>query len=317
MSRAVDFSRVAHQRLFLLEAALAPSTRGKYRNAVRLFVEWCDRNGEKFDTVEELDDLVLDYLHYLFLERDGKGLWLGRSTMYGLIMLMPAARGKLLVSATALRGWQRLHPSIRYPPLTWELAVVIAVQLVRHERWDMAVGTVLAFDCMLRVGELVSLVREDVADAGDARLNASDRHMQLCLRHTKTGDNKWTWVELEPVKILLRELLRRTAKRARLFAFSAQYFRQVFKHVCVELGLSERYVPHSLRHGGATFMHRAGRSLSDIRHRGRWAQSKSAEHYIQAGPALLLQTAVPEAVAARASLMARDVVSSFSLAQNH
>jgi integrase len=317
MSQAADSSKIAH--LFLLEASLAPSTRSKYRKAAEAFVMWCNRNQEKFDSAEELDELLLDYFHCLYLERDGQGLCLARSTMYGLIMLMPRARGQLLLSAVALRGWQRLQPSVRYPPLTWELAVVIAVQLVRHDCWEMAVGTLLAFDCMLRIGELVGLKREDVADAGDPRLNAADDRVQLCLRHTKTGDNKWTWLELEPVKVLLRKLLVRTKRRAYVFPFSAQSFRRHFKHVCAELGLSSRYVPHSLRHGGATFMHRAGRTLSDIRHRGRWAQSKSAEHYIQAGPALLLQTAVPEAVAATGALMAKDVVQYFqlSLAQKH
>jgi integrase len=163
----------------------------------------------------------------------------------------------------------------------------------------------------------VALRREDVADAGDARLNSTDRQMQLCLRRTKTGDNKWTWLELQPVKELVRHLVRRTQKRGKLFPFSAQKFRQHFKHVCAELGLSERYVPHSLRHGGATIMHRARPALSDIRHRGRWAASKSAEHYIQAGPALLLQTSVPDGVAWRGEQLAKDVLQSFALAQKH
>jgi integrase len=318
MSQAAALSEAAFVRLFLVEAALAPSTRSKYRKSVNLFVQWCMDLGEQFDSAEELDQVLLDYFHSLYLEREGKGLCLATSTMYGLIMFMPVARGKLVASAVALRGWRRLQPSIRYPPLTWQLSVVIAVQLVRHGRWEMGVATLLAFDCMLRIGELVALRRNDVADEGDVRLNSADRLMQLCLRRTKTGDNKWTWLELKPVKELVRLLVRRTSERqGKLFPFSAQKFRQYFKHVCAELGLSEHYVPHSLRHGGATFMHRAGRALSDIMHRGRWAATKSAEHYIQAGPALLLQTSVPDGVARRGELLAKDVLGSFALAQKH
>ena len=117
--------------------------------------------------------------------------------------------------------------------------------------------------------------------------------------------------------LLLKALVKDTAKRSRVFDFSAAEFRRHFKHVCEELGLSARYVPHSLRHGGATFMHQAGRPISDIRHRGRWAQSKSAEHYIQAGVALLLDVEVPREIAATGALLAADVLHSFSLAQNH
>lgn len=317
MSQAAGFNSAGFGRHFLLKAALAPSTRSKYYKAVTQFTTWCREHHEKFDDADELDDLLLEYFHSLYLEHDGRGLCLATCTMYGLIMFMPVCRGKLLASAMALRGWRRLQPSVRYPPLTWQLSVVIAVQLVRHGCWEMGVGTLLAFDCMLRIGELVSLTREDVADAGDARLNANDRQMQLCLRHTKTGTNKWTWMELEPVKILVRELVKRTQKHCRLFPFTAQSFRRLFKHACAELGLSDRYVPHSLRHGGATFMHVSGRSLSDIRHRGRWAASKSAEHYIQAGPALLLRTSVPAAVSSCGEMLSQNIIRSFSLAQNH
>ena len=190
MSRADDLSDIAHGRLFLLEAVLAKSTRRKYRDAAAKFVQWYRDEGESFESAEELDELLLEYLHFLFLERDGKGLQQGRNTVYGVIFVMPLARGRLRLSTTALRGWQRLRPSIPYPPLTWHLAVVIAVQLVRHNQRAMAVGVLLAFDCMLRVGELVGLLREDVADVGDERLNRASKHMHIRLRHTKTGDNK-------------------------------------------------------------------------------------------------------------------------------
>src|SRR5690349_2648427 len=43
-----------------------------------------------------------------------------------------------------------------------------------------------------------------------------------------------------------------------------------FKSTCAALGLSERYVPHSLRHGGATRLHLQGVSIEDILLRGRW-----------------------------------------------
>ena len=49
------------------------------------------------------------------------------------------------------------------------------------------------------------------------------------------------------------------------------------------------YVPHSLRHGGATcdYLYAGGESLEDILFRGRWASMKSTRQYIQQGPALM------------------------------
>ena len=77
----------------------------------------------------------------------------------------------------ALRGWHKLHPVLSYPPLTWELTVLIALKM-SVQSWPLAVGTLLAFDCFLRVGELVGLKREDVADSSDARLGAGFKGMR-------------------------------------------------------------------------------------------------------------------------------------------
>jgi len=56
------------------------------------------------------------------------------------------------------------------------------------------------------------------------------------------------------------------------------------------------YTPHSLRHGGATFDYQNTISISDIKTRGRWKDTKSAERYIQTGVALLRLYDVPPAV---------------------
>ena len=52
-----------------------------------------------------------------------------------------------------------------------------------------------------------------------------------------------------------------------------------------------RFVPHSLRHGGAScdYMAMGAVRLEDILHRGRWATIKSTRHYIQQGPALMAE----------------------------
>lgn len=51
--------------------------------------------------------------------------------------------------------------------------------------------------------------------------------------------------------------------------------------------------------------------------RGRWASSKSARRYIQAGRAILLTTGVPSGLASFARVIVQDLLLSFSLAQSH
>src|SRR4051794_5808536 len=90
------------------------------------------------------------------------------------------SKGHLPVSMLALRGWNKLQPVLSYPPLTWELTVCIALKMSACS-WSLGVGALLAFDCFLRVGELVGLKREDVADTDDARLAVGFKGMALRL----------------------------------------------------------------------------------------------------------------------------------------
>ena len=46
------------------------------------------------------------------------------------------------------------------------------------------------------------------------------------------------------------------------------------------------YVPHSLRHGGATQAYLDGMSLDNVGHLGRWRSLTTARRYIQTGVAL-------------------------------
>jgi len=262
----------------------------KYTEAVKSFISWCKRRRLDPVDINEFDECLTDYFHHLY--RCGYGRDDAVCTLYGIIMLHPRLRDALPVSSLALRGWARVAPSQAHPPMTYDLTVLVAVHLARRGLWLYAVGTLLAFDCLLRVGELVGLQRTDVADAGDARMGREYKGMALRLRKTKTGPNQWVDVQDPVVCALLRDLLR-SSRSQMMFSFSSNEFRQEFKATCAALGLSDRYVPHSLRHGGATRLHLIGVSIEDILLRGRWSSSKSARRYIQSGRALLLSMRVP------------------------
>jgi integrase len=305
---------------FLLDATCAPSTLIKYKRAVGEFLVWADEYKITVTSVERMDDALTEYFHDLYETNDGAGKGVAAATLYGVQKFMPRIKGQLLTAEMALRGWNRKHPAVSYPPLTWELAVVIAVQLVRHGLLHHGIGVLLAFDCFLRIGELVGLRRSDVADDGDARMGSGHRRMMLRLRQTKTGVNQWVEVESTEVQWLVRQLVRSCATaETKLFGFTAYHFRSRFKDICRELGLLSSYVPHSLRHGGATRWHLQGKSIEDILLRGRWASNKSARRYVQAGRAMLLTVQVPRSIAAVGGTLAANLLQSLSssLPQSH
>lgn len=296
----------------LVRSAYSHNTRVRYEAALRGFLEWIRQHNYDAHDNDEIDALLMEYLDDLYLRGGGKQAAI--NTVFGLIMHIPALRTRLPTARLALRGWEKLRPSESYPPLTWELTVVIAIQMLRAGRRPEAVATVLAFDCYLRISEMVGLLVGDVVDTGDHRLGAVYRGVACRLRHTKTGPNQWVEVEDAAVRTLLLSL-KRGSRRDKIFGFTAGSYRRLFKRVCAGLGLSSGYVPHSLRHGGATRDFLSGRPLEDILVRGRWASTKSARRYIQGGRSMLLATEVPPAIAEVGCVLASDLLASFSLAQ--
>lgn len=302
---------------FLIEASLSDNTLIKYKRGVKKFITWCDEHeySDSIHTMHQLDDIMTEYFHYLYEANDGKGKSLASDTLYGLIKFMPQCDQQLPTAKMSLVGWTKLQPAESYPPLTWDLTVLIAVQMVRQGQVRYGVATLLAFDCFLRVGELVGLRKADVADVNDQRLGSEYSGTSLRLRKTKTGPNQWVQVMDQEVVQLLRCVLETTSRGSdALFPFTAARYRSVFKDTCAQLGLSHRYVPHSLRHGGATRWHLLGHSIEEVLMRGRWSSIKSARRYVQSGRALLLTMAVSESIGDKAKLFATNLLLSISFA---
>ena len=150
-------------------------------------------------------------------------------------------------------------------------------------------------------------------------MGSAHRGMALRLKATKTGENQWVTVRSPVAASLLRMWMAQTGPSPRVFDFTQDGYRSVFKALCENLGLCPDYVPHSLRHGGATHDHLKGMPLEDILRHGRWASTKSARHYIQAGRALLMRTTVPHTVTEMARALLRNVLVTMetALTQKH
>lgn len=304
----------------LLEAGLVTKTTKEYKKAVNKFLQWSDDRCLKTDDddYEKLDEHVADYIQFHYDFHDGRGRQHCVNVVYGIIMILPRADDKLIVSKRMINRWKKEVPSESYPPLTWDLAVTIAVQMVRSGHYRFAVATVLGFDCLLRINELLSLRANDFADAKDARMGSEYKLTSFRIRTAKTGKNQSVDVLDESVKTLVRPLVA-AAKRPDdlLFPGGDRKYRALFHQCCAELQLSRDYVPHSLRHGGATRLFLQGWALDDIMIRGRWAATASARRYIQSAKAVAIATAVPDHIQSIASALVSDVCQSFAYAQKH
>ena len=208
-----------------------------------------------------------------------------------LKLLLPTAR-------QCLKGWNRNRKKESHPPLTWELTVVIACTLARSHHCAAAMAMLLGFDCYLRVGELLGLRRCDVILPNDSRMGQAHTHMAVVCKAAKTGDNQSVTIDRPVVGTLLcrwLELLPDKTPHALVFAgLLPARFRTLMKDACSVLGVGDTpYVPHSLRHGGATADFLRTQNIEHVQFRGRWKHQQTARVYLQTARALLAALQVP------------------------
>ena len=158
----------------------------------------------------------------------------------------------------------------------------------------------------------------DVGDDHDGRLGSAHRGVVLRLRKTKSGVNQSVRVSDPAVVHLLRDVVASTPRPdALLFGFRAAWYRRLLRLACRHLGLAAAYVPHSLRHGGATYMAQRGVPVATIMKHGRWASVKITNRYLQDGEALLLALSVPTYTARLGAHVVLDIISFIAAADAH
>src|SRR6185437_10326552 len=81
---------------------------------------------------------------------------------------------------------------------------------------------------------------------------------------SKRGRAQWAEIRDPEIASIVGWAIKDLRESEFFFPFSADHFRRVLHRTCAKLGLSQEYVPHSLRHGCATMLHLLGWSLEDI-----------------------------------------------------
>ena len=290
-------------KFFLLRNPIKDATQKQYLKALHVFLDWCRDHSVVFSCAEELEEALLEWFHDSFVDdEDGASQSTCLKATYGLKFIFPslAVPNSFPRVSRALNNWKRLEPSISWPPMTWELAVSVAIRIALSVGARPAIAVLLSWESLLRVSECLALTKQDVLDppAGDLRLGTGVYNMSLRIRRAKTGVNQWAQVHNPQVAALVRSLCGcLSSPREKLFPFSAAWLRKLFKTACAEYGLNERYVLHSLRHGKATHLFVSGVHLDQIMIAGRWRCAESAKRYIQAGPALQGSLSAPPGVA--------------------
>lgn len=284
---------------FLTEASVVKRTLANYKSSLAFFLQWLEDEGyPHISALKGLDRALARFCHDIYSSNDGAGRQTASNALAAIHLVHPESKGRLNRTYRALKGWRNLKPSIAHPPLTWPVTCLIAATLKIQGHRAMAVATLLGFDCYLRVSEFSGLMKVDVAEPGDRRMgsiSSQDQEMVIRLKDTKTGPNQMVVVRRPVVKKLVKRMVQAPGG-PKLFNFTSGQYRVAFKKACKSLGLSSSFVPHSLRHGGATHDFLNGVGLDAILLRGRWATTTSARRYIQSGRSLLIDSSISTAL---------------------
>lgn len=304
-----DFDR----RRQLRDAALARSTLGYYQKAVSHFLNWYKVGKPLLPTIRCSDDA--DYVVSLYISdvhQVGGSRQQVMNARYGLRHYLPRKFTVLPYSDRMIKGWSRLTPSNSRLPLPWSVVVNMAGMLASEGMLRVAVGVLLAFECYLRINELLHLRVSDIflpGDVSNALHGVSDQG-SLRLRFTKTGRDKYVTIRSKEIMQLLKHVRRGLGPDDSLCGVKESMFRSLFKKVLDALDLKHlNFTPHSLRHGGATHDSLQDCSVDYIMERGRWApNSPSAVRYMQSGRAIMSSTHIPLHISQTYDVLCKDLV---------
>ena len=304
----------------LVLAGYSKATQLKYFNAAHRFCKWFANQPVSSSTYVSfppsprvMDNFLSDYLYVLYSQGVGKAE--ATCTLYGICMLYPHLRKSLPLSRAVLHGYTSLLPSNPHPPMPWTVCTALAMWLAFNKKFPLAVAIILSFDCYLRIGEVLKLVKDDIAFSDDPRLGVVTQldRVHINIRAAKTGVLQGVEVRNPHVKQLIR-VWHSSCTGPKLFSFSESTYRKWFSRGCNVLGVTH-YTPHSLRHGGATKDYLDKVDIADITVRGRWRNIKTTTHYIQMGPQLMLLHKVPTHVASIGAIVAEFLVPALVVAR--
>eukprot|EP00808_Paulinella_micropora_P006710 g65347.t1 len=103
----------------LLAARLKPNVSRRYLGAADSFLRWVEFNClvHALLSTDDLDEALVGFIHFSWAEKEGRGRQAAVNAVYGVIMLKPRLREKLVLAKLAVTGWKKLCTVVSFPPL--------------------------------------------------------------------------------------------------------------------------------------------------------------------------------------------------------
>ena len=275
-----------------------------------IFERWANDEGH------DLDAFFLDYNHHIDevnclmiqfgrrLYHSGKTYAQHAETLNALTSRKPGLKRMLTAAWDLGYAWNQQEPSHHHIPLPIPVLLAMISTSLMWGWLAMAGILSLGFGGLLRPGEIANALRRDLLTPVD-----TGNTTNFCLLTVREPKSRFTFARQQSSKIDSADLVevivmafQDLEPHCRLWPYSAQTLRARFKALlqalrlpssssrtqrCLDLG--------SLRSGGATFIIMSTENGELCRRRGRWANAKMMEVYVQECMALQYMSLIAEA----------------------
>ena len=281
VTREAKASRADRRRALgtLRDNRVQTRTLNRYRVALVQFFMWHTLMfGDKQfpEDVETVDHVLADYAEHLWQENESRYLF--GDTLSGLCHYIRLLRFRLPDAWRQYDTWGRLEPSTRATPLSLDLLLALVGIAFSRKEGNIGAGMLLAFQALLRTGELLAIIKADVT------FDVSKGIAIINLGLTKSGKRR---NEAEKVLVadkilvtLLQVILAPLRPGDRLMPPEAVFRRTFAQYVGLLQLQSHGYLPYSLRRGGATHLFLETGCMSTVQARGRWVNARTAKLYV-------------------------------------
>ena len=240
-------------------------------------------------TSEEFDMVANEYLEVLWDLREPKTT--ATYTLASIHYYMPQLKRKLPRSWQLKAVWDKLELPCQAIPFDLDTLFAVVSYFWSLGQRPIALACLVAFNGMLRTGELLELRVSDCTPSFEGWV--------LQLRSTKAGQRRL----LQDESVIIRDPLTMAALRALtkgkaagdfLVGVSPHHFRKSWNQMKDFYNISHlKYLPYSLRRGGATWYFRQTGSFSRTMIRGRWQHLKTCRLYVAEAQTTLANLALP------------------------
>ena len=267
--------------LSLEEKVLSPGLHDRYATAAgRIFRFWKHNNALP-RTWDDVDVAASQYLEHAFSEGYPKGY--GSDGLAALQHFLPEVAGKLRHSWRLLKSWQKMEPPVRVLPISPLMVVAISGACLRLQQPSAAAAFLVAFDALLRPGEIYSLRKEHVTWARGRAV--------ISLHGTKTrqrkGATEMVVCQSRVANLWLWQALEGKRPKDHLIDCSPAHLRHLFHTIVEHLNIPGHFSLYSFRRGGATWHFLSEQSMEATLLRGRWVSTTTARIYLQDAAATL------------------------------